>query len=283
MGVRLADRGNLICDTLRSIRMFAGYSEAELARLRDAAQLWRFEKREILVSYGSELGGLWILVEGSLLSHRDNSEGRRIIQGIVMPGDPYGIVPLFDAKPALTTLSARSDALAVFLPRAPLLGALHNNADRLLDVVNYLTNRTRLDYERVQMGFINSLRCQLAKYIFYFSGESFWPFFDGAVVDWSPPIAATQEEIADMMGVSRQSVNELMTAMAREGVLKRSGSQFCVADYLKLLAIIEEDEGAPPEWRAILIARHEALAAKRSVSKPHRSDGRGIPGSGLAV
>jgi CRP-like cAMP-binding protein len=227
------------------------------------SRLWRFEKGDVVCAFAEDVGGLWIIANGSLISHRDNLEGRRMIQGIVMPGELYGIAPLFDGKPALTAVSAREPANLVLLPREPLIMLLQENAARLFEFALYFANRTRVDYERAQIGLNNTLRCQLAKYLAYFSGEDFYPLLEGAAFDWEPPIMVTQQEIAGMMGVSRQSISKLMTMMVRHGVLRRRGAQVCVTDYLKLLAFMEEDEPIAADWRDAMLMRHEVLVKHR--------------------
>ena len=264
MGIRVSGGERLVRSTLETARIFAGCSEDELDRLCDMGQLWRFEKDDLVCAFAEDVGGLWIIANGSLISHRDNLEGRRMIQGIVMPGELYGIAPLFDGKPALTTISAREPANLVFLPREPLTMFFRENAARLYEVVLYFANRLRVDYERTQIGLNNTLRCQLAKYLAYFSGEDFYPLLEGAAFDWEPPIMVTQQEIASMMGVSRQSISKLMTLMARQGVLSRQGAQVCVNNYLKLLAFMEEDEPIAADWRNVMLMRHESLVKHRS-------------------
>lgn len=268
MGLRLLDDRALIGATLRSARIFSAWSDDEFKALCALSQLRRFRRGEVLCLYGDAIDGLWIVAEGSLVSHRDNRDGRRRIQGVVMPGELYGIAPVFDGKPALTTVSARSDpAVVVFVPREGFLALARAREDHLNDIILYFANRLRIDYERAHIERNTSLRCRMAKYVAYYSGEDFHPRLDGEAVDWAPPVALTQEEIAAMMGVSRQSVSATMRSMVREGVLVRRGQQFRVADYEKLLAMMEEDEPTAPDWRAAMLARHELLCAHRAAAR----------------
>jgi len=86
----------------------------------------------------------------------------------------------------------------------------------------------------------------------------------------------TQQEIAGMMGVSRQSISKLVTMMVRQGVLRRRGVQVCVSDYLKLIAFMEEDEPIAPDWRNVMLMRHEVLVKHRSDRAGARSPSRHV-------
>ena len=72
----------------------------------------------------------------------------------------------------------------------------------------------------------------------------------------------TQDELAGMIGRSRQRVNEVMRAMEKEGMLRRRGRMIEITDFMLLKQALEEDEPLPPAWGAVLAdlqARREPI------------------------
>jgi len=256
----------MIGATLRKVDLFAKWPASVIAQMAVAAQLWRYVKGEAVFQAGTPPAGIFVLVDGSLLNARSWSNGRHMATTIIRPGWPSNVMAAWDGIEYAYDGIARSDLHAVLIPRADFLVAVRGDPKRLEDLIYFASTQLRQDTEALHTRAIGSQRCLMAKYLAYLSRPSIhMSLHEPDAVD---PTAfdVTQDELAAMLHTSRQTVNQLMKAMEREGVLKREGNRLRIVNFLKLLAIMEEDEPIYPPWREQIIAwdaRLQAIGAKR--------------------
>jgi CRP/FNR family transcriptional regulator, cyclic AMP receptor protein len=254
LATRVFDRSDLIGATLRKVDLFAKWPADVVARMAAASQLWRYLKGEAVFEAGAPPAGIFILVDGSLLNARSWSNGRRMATTIIRPGWPSNVVAAWDGIEYAYDGIARSDLHAVLIPRADFLVAVRGDPKRLEDIIYFAGTQIRQDIEALHTRAIGSQRCLMAKYLAYLSRPSIHMSLDEPDAVDPTAFDVTQDELAAMLHTSRQTVNQLMKTMEREGVLKRDGNRLRIVNFLKLLAIMEEDEPVHPAWREQIIA-----------------------------
>jgi CRP/FNR family cyclic AMP-dependent transcriptional regulator len=253
LATRVFDRSDLIGATLRKVDLFAKWPADVIAQMVAAAQLWRFAKGELVYQAGTPAVGVVILVDGSLFEGRSWSNGRHMATTIVRPGWPIGVVAAWRGIEYLYDGTARADLLAVLIPRADFLAAARGDPKRLEDLLTFTCTQIGQDVVALHVRANGSTRCLMAMYLAYLSRPSIHLVEEPDAVD---PTAfdITQDELAAMLHTTRQTTNQLMKAMEREGVLKREGAHLRIVNFLKLLAIMEEDEPIHPAWREQIVA-----------------------------
>jgi CRP/FNR family transcriptional regulator, cyclic AMP receptor protein len=254
LATRVFDRNDLIDATLRKVELFAKWPAGVVAAMAASAQLWRFSKGELVYQAGAPPAGVFILVDGSLFVVRSWPSGKHMATTISRPGWPLGVTAAWDGIEYPYDGVARSDLHAVLIPRANFLVAVRGDPKRLEDLLNFASTQLRQDIEALHTSAIGSLRCLMAKYLAYLSRPSVHLSVEKPDAVDPTAFDVTQDELAAMLHTSRQTVNQLMKAMEREGVLKREGNRLRIVNFLKLLAIMEEDEPIHPAWRDQIIA-----------------------------
>ncbi len=260
MGARVVDRTGRIRATLAAVALFAPWPPAKFDALCAAAQLWRYDKGEAVFQASTPARGLFVLAQGTMLSARSWPNGKHMATTILRPGWPLAMVSAWDGADFTLDNIARTEVFVVFVPRDAWLNLLRGDAALLAGIVDHLCAQMRQDIEGLQVRAIGSQRCLMAKYLAHLSSQTvFLPRDNPAGMD---PTASdvTQDELAAMLSMSRQTVNRLMKEMERDGILVRRGRNIRVTNFLRLLAIMEEDEPIHPVWRAQIVAWHERTA-----------------------
>lgn len=168
---------------------------------------------------------------------------------------------------------ARSDSLVIFVPRAAFIAAVRGDPARLEDLTFFFCSQLRQDMEGLHARSVGSVRCLMAKYLAYLSRPSVHLSLSPDEPDAVDPTAfdVTQDELAAMIHTARQTVNRVMKEMERNSVLLREGNRLRIVNFLKLLAVMEEDEPIYHTWRAQIIGWHALLQAmdeKKAAAKP---------------
>jgi CRP/FNR family transcriptional regulator, cyclic AMP receptor protein len=254
VATRVLDRSDLIDATLRKVGLFAKWPADVAAAMAAASQLWRFAKGEAVFQAGAPPAGVFILVDGSLFVRRSWPSGKHMATTISRPGWPLCVTAAWDGIEYPYDGIARSDLHAVLIPRANFLVAVRGDPKRLEDLIHFINAQIRQDIEALHTRAIGSPRCLTAKYLAYLSRPSIHLSVEDPDAVDPTAFDVTQDELAAMLHTSRQTVNQLMKAMEREGVLKREGKHLRIVDFLKLLAIMEEDEPIHPAWREQMVA-----------------------------
>jgi CRP-like cAMP-binding protein len=260
MAMLVMDRTGLVRTSLAVVPLFENWPQGAFDDLCQAAQLWRYGRGENLYQVGEPTRGLFVLVQGTVLNARVYPDGQRMANAILKPGWPIAMPSAWDDGDCAYDGIARTDCLAIVIPRRSLQALLRQTPDLMARVIDMLVAQVRQDTESIVVRSLSSQRCLLAKYLAYLCRPSIYVMReDPTAVD---PIAtdATQDEVGAMITASRQTVNRLMKGLVRDGVLKRRGALVEIVNFRRLLSVMEEDEPIHPLWRAQILAWHERLA-----------------------
>ncbi|HEY2070345.1 MAG TPA: Crp/Fnr family transcriptional regulator [Rhizomicrobium sp.] len=271
MGIRVNGQPKLIAAALRGIRLFADWPDTALQPLHDTAQLWRYKKGETVVERGDPATGVWGVVTGSATSGRNAANGTYYLQGVQWPGEVFGLTAAIDGFTSPFSHGTRTDALLVLIPRAAFLEALYADPAHLRSLLAFISTRTRVEYEAGYTHIAEPLSCSLAKLL------AFLPRRSLVISDSQPgspgwidpaPVDLTQDELAAMMGVARQTVNRAMMSFLQNNIVARDGEAIRVVNFKKLLAIMEEIEPLPEEWRIEILSWDERARRERKNASP---------------
>lgn len=261
MGRRVTNQSDVISSTLNKVSLFSTWPANAMSVLQNAAELWRYDKGEMLVPAGQNVDAVIVLATGSVTNDRTWPNGKHMMTAVLRTHWPLKVHAAWDGLEAPYGLTAREECVAVLIPRSTFLEVVNADRNLLTQVMTLICNQLRQEMIAVQMKTVFSLRCQLALYIFYHAQTSFHTITTDEMSAETVPMDVTQDEFAAMLGCSRQKVNRLMKEMEQEGVIRRHGRLVEIADPLLLMDAMEEDEPLAPELRAF-IAEQRALILK---------------------
>jgi len=259
MGVRISGRDKWIGAALRGVHLFLDWPIAPMQELRDAAQVWSYEKNEIIANRNAPSPGLWVVAMGSAITFRNSAVGKYLLQGVHWPGDVFGLTAAIDGRPLPFSHAARTDAVVIFVPRTAFDGILRTHNEVARSVAIFVCTRARVEYEALYMMTAESLRQRVAKFMAYLPGRALYHL--GPEPD---PVDLTQDELASMMGVARQTLNRTIGTFVRDGIVECRGNGIHVINFKALLDVIEESEPLTPEWRNVVLSWDEILQHRRA-------------------
>jgi CRP-like cAMP-binding protein len=152
-----------------------------------------------------------------------SDDGREKILEFLDAGDFFGEMSLLDDAPRSASVRALSDARILALSRADFLNVMRRNADVAMAVVQELARRLRdtdeqassLSFQRVKQR-TQGLLQRLAK--------------DDAGGGRRITPVLTHQQIADMIGTSRETVTRALKGLKQQGWLEQEGKRYRVPD-----------------------------------------------------
>ena len=217
-----AQRSKEALDTLRTIGLFSSVRDEDLAAIASLLIERRFPKHKTIVEEGLPGDYMYIIREGRVSVSKLSDDGREKILEFLDAGEFFGEMALLDNAPRSASVRALSDVRVLALSRGDFLNVLRGNADLAMAVIQELTRRLRqideqassLSFQRVTQR-TQGLLVRLAKEPTERQGVFATP-------------ALTHQQIADMIGTSRETVTRALKGLKQQGWLEQDGKHYIV-------------------------------------------------------
>lgn len=243
--------GGLVRTTIAHTRLFADWPPHILDAIACGSELRSFKSGEAAIRMGEPSHNMVVVVSGAFRVERKLKNDKAIVFDFLLPGQSTSHLAVFDGVAPAFDIVAKTDARCVFIPRETILAAVGRDPDRLMDIIQFLCRRTRMDYEGTHLRIGNSLRCQIAKLLVYWARGPERPGATAACV----PFALSQDDLAAMLGCSRQTVNRELAALGKLGIVTQSYRKIEINDIPALMTIMDSEDPDRPGITEAVFAR----------------------------
>ena len=207
---------------LGGTRLFDGVAKTTLEDLVHGAERRELSKRSslLLEEQGTRV---WVLVSGGIKLCRTSSLGGRLVEAILAPGDLFGRLSTGGIPTPLEVESLEASELAG-LHRAAFAKLLSQHPELALSVVQELEDRQQRLVRRLESLIFKDVRARVAGTLLELARENHGPCQHGFAVD----VRITQQDLAELVGATRQMVNRVLGELSRELYVQRVGKVICV-------------------------------------------------------
>jgi len=217
-------------NVVRTAPLFTALDDASAVSLRASMDSVKIAKGSILFAEGDEGDHLYVIVEGKVKLGTSSGDGRENLLSILGPGEMFGELSLFDPNPRTSTATAVTDAKLLSLGQAKLIPWLADHPPVALHLLAALAQRLRRTNEAVGDLVFSDVPGRVAKALIDL-GERFGKQTDeGLFVHHD----LTQEELAQLVGASRETVNKALADFAGRNWLKLDGRAVLITDVERL-------------------------------------------------
>jgi len=195
--------------------LFSAVPAALLDELATRTRMVRVEARSVLFSKGDPGDRLYLLTRGVIRIGVLSAEGREVTYGLIRPGELFGEIAVLDGgrRTADATAMETSDLLA--LERPDVIDFLHRHPIQSLHLLAVLCDRVRRADTLLEDVVFLSLPGRLAKHLLVLAETlGTRPRPDAPVT-----VRLSQQEIADHLGISRESVNKVLSKWEQAGLV----------------------------------------------------------------
>jgi CRP/FNR family transcriptional regulator, cyclic AMP receptor protein len=201
---------------LKRVPILANLDPHILATLAATTCLQHYRKDQIIFYRGDPGNAMYVLVSGSVALSLTSDAGTDVTVARVRPVEHFGELSVLDGQPRCVTAVASEPTQALAIYRENLLALLQHHADAALQIALSLSRRVRRTTELLaDMAFL-ALLTRIAKRLC----ESAGIMHDGSVM--ATDIQTHQEELAEMVGASREAVNKQLARLREMGLIQTS-------------------------------------------------------------
>lgn len=228
-----APASNMPWQTRRS-DLFSAMREDERQAIERLAQVHAL-RRDHSLFLSSDLGGaVCLLKSGRLKITRLSRDGREFILDIVEAGELFGSLSAPEEPVPETMAEAFEDSLLLAIPRIEFEGFLRSRPDLALAVAKSIDQRHRSIEGRIEDLVFLDIPGRLANALLRLAD------LDGMATDGGIAVGfrITQQELANLIGASREMVNHTLSHWKRAGLIEPNGRSIVIRqpEALKSLA-----------------------------------------------
>jgi CRP-like cAMP-binding protein len=210
-------------EALRAIPLFRNLDEKDLADVAGLLIDRKFPRDAVIFEDGSLGDYMYLIQEGQVKITKMSEDGREKILEILGPGDFTGEMALLDREPRSASVKTTTACVLLALSRQDFLGLLKQNHELTLELIRELARRLReadeqirgLSFERVESR-ARRLLARLAK-------EK-----HGTRTDRMATAPITHQQLADLVGTSRETITRVVKELKDEGWLEQEGKRYLV-------------------------------------------------------
>lgn len=212
MQTRLTERVTF----LRSVSLFRGLNDGALRHLAEQSRYCQFQAGEILFYQGEPGFTCHVVMRGRLRVFVLGEDGRELAMRIFGPGEIVGEMALLEGLPRSANVEALEATETLELQRDVLLYCLRNSPTLALSLLQNLSARLRYATEEAEGLASLTVAERLVRRLRKLAEWSGVPVPGGVRI--VPPM--TQQELAALIGTSRESVNRALVRLRRRGKVR---------------------------------------------------------------
>ncbi|MEM9467899.1 MAG: Crp/Fnr family transcriptional regulator [Actinomycetota bacterium] len=209
----------MLTSLLRSTLLFAELDDDAVARIAADATERTLRRGDVLFVEGEEPDNLYVVTHGRIAIANKSIDGRESVVALMEPGDLFGEMGLFDGLGRSAEGRALEPSTVIEISYEPVKALYDDHPGELWAVVKLLAARIRSMDEALADSVFLDVTGRTAKRLLELAGDS---------DEFLLPI--TQEELAGMVGASRERVNKAIASFVRLGWLEQNDRRYVVTN-----------------------------------------------------
>jgi CRP/FNR family transcriptional regulator, cyclic AMP receptor protein len=213
-------------DVLSQAPLFEALSEEDATALRSGVTEVLLDKGERLFTEGDEGDKLYIILKGKIKLTRASLDGRENLLSVHGPGEMFGELSLFDPRPRTSSATAITAATLAGLAHDAVRSWLATRPEVAMHLLSALAQRLRrINDVKADLVFTD-VPGRVSKALLDLAERFGVPQPEGIQVNHD----LTQEELAQLVGASRETVNKALADFVSRGWIQLSPKSVLITD-----------------------------------------------------
>jgi len=194
-------------------------------------QVRKYEKGELIVSEGSEVNKLHIIVKGAVIGEMMDFEGKVLRVEQLSAPEAIGSDFLFgDNRRVPLNFVAKKETKILSLSREIIMELFKQDDTILCNYLNIVANRAQYMSKQIRLLGFQGIKGKLASYLLEIMQEKGSHLFS---------IPHTQSDLAEIFGVARPSLSRALREMDQEGYIRSRGKSIEILDRARLSELLK--------------------------------------------
>jgi len=200
-------------DALMQAPLFSALDAEAATALRASMVERRVARGDTIFVEGEPGDRMYVILDGKVKLGQTSTDGRESLLAVLGPGEVFGELSLFDPGPRTATATAVTDVVVIGLGHDNLRPWLAGRPEVAESLLQALAQRLRRTNELLADLVFSDVPGRVAKALLDLAEKFGEPGPDGVVVHHD----MTQEELAQLVGASRETVNKALADFSQRG------------------------------------------------------------------
>lgn len=206
-------------DLLADVDLFADLTPQELQHLADTSATRDLRRGDVLFHEDDAADTVYLVIEGRIAIAKRSIDGRESVVALMEPGDLFGEMQLFEQLGRTAEARALEPSRVLAVGYGPIREIYTQRPELLWGVVALLAGRLRtMDVALADTVFLDVTGRTAKRLVEMSAGAD----------EFTLPV--TQEELAAMVGASRERVNKAIASFVRLGWIEQSERRYRITD-----------------------------------------------------
>jgi CRP-like cAMP-binding protein len=215
---------------LESVPVFSNLAREDLAQVADVTVPRSFGTGETVFREGDTSDTCYVVSAGRVRAVREHTDGRIITLATFAPGDIFGELAMFEDERRSATVEALEDTEAVAILGPDMRRLLRAHPDIAVKMLGALGRRLRETNERLTRQSFQTVQSRVASALSQLVASA----QAAGAPDSDVLITATQTDLAQLAGSSRESASRFLAGLERAGVITQGRGKLTVHDPRRL-------------------------------------------------
>jgi CRP-like cAMP-binding protein len=199
---------------LRRIDLFADLTDREADTVLEIMREKTLARGTTVFHQHDSGGGLYLILSGAVKIARTGRDGRDVTVAVLGEGNFFGEMSLLDGQPRSASATALQPSRLLVLDREHFQRYVLAQSRIVAKLLRELSKRLRAADQSIENLALGSVRDRLTNLLGHL-GRRLHPQDRRGVIERAP----THQELAEMVGSSRETVTRTLAAMVAEGLL----------------------------------------------------------------
>lgn len=205
---------------LKTVPLFSQFSDSELTALFPAVQHRSYPRHSFMLRAGENTDALYIMLAGRAKVVIDDGDGREVTLATIGPSEFFGEMSLIDEHPRSASVEALEPCEVLYISKAAFMSCLKGNFDAAMLMLKGVVGRLREADRKIASLALMDVHGRVARLLMDLARQT-----DGTWI-----VDTGSEEIARMVGASREMVSRVLKDMRESGLIRRDKRKIIVLD-----------------------------------------------------
>jgi CRP/FNR family cyclic AMP-dependent transcriptional regulator len=211
---------------LKSVPLFASFPEEQLRMLVSVVTRRSAPRASVIMAAGDQIDSLYIVISGRLKVMMGDAEGKEVILSLIGPGEFFGEMGLIDDAPRSASVVTIEPCELLSISKRDFKKCLQENFEMSMAVMRGLVRRLREADRKIGSLALLDVYGRVARLLLDMSED----------VNGQKVVAKRlpKQDIAKMIGASREMVSRVMKDLQMGGYIEMRGSTIVLRDTILL-------------------------------------------------
>jgi len=220
-------------DIFRRIDFFSNLDEAALNRFAQIATIQNFQHEETIMLAGDTRRAIFFIAKGQAKVFSDSKNSRNSILNLLDTGDFFGEIQLFnESGKSFISVKAEEECSIIIFKGKDFINEMANNQKLFIAFLKETTQKLNKAYMQITSLSMTTIKERIKSCIMQFIEERGIkiPYNNGTAIKLKN--RPTQQQLAEMSGTTRETVNRELSALVKNGYIELSGKDlFLLKDF----------------------------------------------------